>query len=75
MAELSRLKEEADHLATLRGHVLRWSSPWHGEYASLQGAMCEVCEKELWVTTKPMPNEVDIGGEAVALTCTKENDK
>ena len=30
---------------------------------------CINCNKEVQIIIKPMPNEVDISGQAVALTC------
>jgi len=32
-------------------------------------ATCFNCRHEVYVTTKPRPNEVDIGGGAIALNC------
>ena len=32
---------------------------------------CKACGMEVQVLTQPAPNEVRIGGEAVALNCTK----
>jgi hypothetical protein len=30
---------------------------------------CKVCGKTVTINSHPMPNEIDIGGEAVALNC------
>lgn len=32
-------------------------------------AICITCKREVRVTVKPLPNEINIGGEAVALNC------
>ena len=32
-------------------------------------AICITCEREVRITLKPLPNEINIGGEAVALNC------
>ena len=70
MANLGTLRREAGAAARARGHSLAWAAPWHGEYSSIQRGTCTVCGAEVDVTTRPMPNEIDIGGEAVATNCT-----
>lgn len=66
MTKLQRLKREAHDAATWRGHTMtRFQSLsrvyWH--------AHCSQCGKYVQVTLHPRPNEIDIGGEAVALNC------
>ncbi len=34
-------------------------------------ATCKYCHMAVRVVMCPMPNEIDIGGEAVALNCTE----
>ena len=66
---LLNLKREAEEAATRRGHRLEWTSPWHGEHRSVQQAECAACGAFASVSTRPMPNEIDVGGSAVAVDC------
>ena len=55
--------------AEAREHILVWAAPWHGEYRSVQSAVCETCGAGVSISTRPLPNEIDIGGSAVAVNC------
>lgn len=66
---LTKLLELANQSCTSQGHVISWSPPYHGERTSLQNGICLVCKMEVHCNTKPLPNGIDIGGEAVALSC------
>lgn len=73
MTKLRRLKKEALESCKFRGHRMgRFISynPFF-EFTSLTTAYahCKICDKQVTVCTKPLPNEVEIGGEAVALYC------
>jgi hypothetical protein len=59
------LKESAAESATWRGHSLIW------EYFSNENALgtCRTCGAEVQCLLHPAPNQIDIGGEAVALNC------
>jgi len=62
-----RLKMEAHEAATWRGHSL---SLFKTERAGRQAyATCGNCPALVAVNTHPMPNGIDVGGAAVALTC------
>ena len=65
------LRKEAVVAATWRGHALKWSAPWHGEYASVQTGECTHCHAEVTICTRPLPNQIDIGGSAVAISCER----
>jgi len=70
MRNLSELRTEAEESTGFRQHPeLNWSAPWHGERASIQHGSCDTCGLEVQICTNPMPNGIDIGGEAVALNC------
>jgi hypothetical protein len=69
MASLGTLKRYAQSATAWRGHYLRWHAPHHGEARSYQTAECVRCGKDVCINTLPMPNEIDIGGSAVALNC------
>lgn len=66
---LDQLRREAQEACELRGHTMRFSAPWHGEYGSLQSGECADCGMGVHLNTRPLPNGIDIGGEAVALNC------
>lgn len=68
---LSTLKRHAQQSTSFRGHVMQWAAPWHGESKSTQMGTCRRCGMEVHLNTRPMPNEIDVMGEAVALNCTK----
>lgn len=64
---LRRLKASAEESARLRGHAL---GPWlEGHTKFARRASCSRCGREVVVNTWPAPNEIDIGGEAVAVGC------
>ena len=66
-SDLDRLKEEALESTTFRGHQMK---PWK-DYGDGKQSMtlCSICERWVTVNTDPMPNEIDVGGSAVAMTC------
>lgn len=66
---LSILRSQAQASAEDRGHVMSWSAPYRGEMNSLQNGECENCGRWAQVNTRPMPNEIDISGPAVAEEC------
>ena len=65
MTRLRRLQLEAASAARARGHTLGRFR--RDRYGSIAG--CEVCGRRVFVTTRPAPNEIDVGGEAVAVDC------
>lgn len=66
---LETLRREATTACKWRGHSMRWDKPFEYHGGQAQTGKCRVCGMEVTVMTRPMPNEIDIGGEAVALTC------
>lgn len=66
---LIALRESAERSAHIRGHKMRWATPWHGELQSTQSGYCLTCGKEAHLSTKPAANGIDVGGEAVARCC------
>ena len=69
MTKLRRLIKEASESATWRGHKLRHFRTTDYDVRKVAISTCTVCEKFVAVNTNPRPNQVDIGGEAVALGC------
>jgi len=68
MKRLEKLKREAKESAVFRGHKMnRFRQIDHFAYVS----QCNICGKSVYVNLAPMPNEIDIHGEAIALSCTE----
>lgn len=72
MKTTDRLKKEALFACNFRGHKM---SRFKTVYKSLQSndtvceAICEKCKRYVQVNTHPAPNEIDICGDAVAVSC------
>ena len=71
--KLRNLKNKAIEACESHGHVMQRF--YRGPYSIALGvkrtyhSQCLRCNKGVTVHLKPMPNEIDIGGEAVALNC------
>ena len=68
MNKLLQLEREALNSCIFREHdmgVFRWT----GKVSRV--SKCKRCGMEVEVNAKPLPNQIDIGGEAVALTCAR----
>ena len=65
-----KLKAEARQAAEFRGHIL---GPWSGT-AGTDLAYCKTCRCQVAVTPEPAPNGIDIGGRAVAIDCTSQQE-
>ena len=68
---LSLLRIEDNTTCQFRGHKMAWKVPskYNNTKRETQPAYCEYCGMEVFIDTKPAPNSIDIGGEAVALNC------
>ena len=67
MGKIERLKKEALKSCEFRGHKMsKFITVNENERAY---AFCMVCYKMVCVDTNPVANNIDIGGEAVALSC------
>lgn len=66
--KLDKLKEQAEKACEFRGHKM---GSWINTSETHAYCYClnEPCKAEVGVNNKPMPNEIDVGGDAVALTC------
>lgn len=65
---LMALQLDALESATFRGHKM---GRFHNNKKNTASyANCVVCNKQVDVNTKPLPNDIEIGGEAVALGCS-----
>lgn len=73
MTRYNRLRREALQSCRLRGHVMKRFKKYH--YASFRfndligSAQCKRCSSWVQILTKPRPNEIEIGGDAVAKDC------
>lgn len=67
MALLDRLIREARKSMRARGHepksTQRYTTP------GIASIYCSKCDMSVGIIAKPLPNEIQIGGEAVALNC------
>lgn len=48
---------------------MEFTPPHHGERTSIQQGTCKHCNGWVQLDTNPLPNGIDIGGDALALTC------
>jgi hypothetical protein len=67
MSRLDKLRQEAyESAGAFRGHLL---GPWSTGDRHVSTSACMWCARTVTVDTKPLPNGIDIGGEAVAIDC------
>lgn len=66
-SKIRRLKESAMESCKKRGHNMNKfrGSVWSTKHSSL----CKNCLMRAIVNPSPGPNDIEIGGEAVALNC------
>jgi hypothetical protein len=69
MPTLNTLKRRAARAAKVRGHVLGRFQTHRKDYSAF--TRCKVCGMGVDVITRPLPNEIEIGGQAVALNCPR----
>ena len=70
MAKLEELIVDAEKACSRRGHRL---SNWVSDRKLTAYNECLNCGTHVTVRVKPMPNQVDISGDAVALNCRTES--
>lgn len=63
---LSKLKDDAERAFYWRNHE---PQEWVDESYTVATLTCRTCGRWVQVNTLPGPNEIDIGGPAVALNC------
>ena len=69
MKSLDTLRNEAQEAAKRRGHWIKWLHPFFGERTSIQDGKCRVCGAPVQIDVSPLPNGIDMGGEALAMNC------
>jgi hypothetical protein len=68
-SKAKKLATEARKSATFRGHTLS-KFEYKEKFGKFIGtAYCEKCNRYVVINTAPAPNEIDIGGSAVAVGC------
>jgi len=67
-AQLTRLSREARESCRGRGHDMQ-PFRMHTYYKTVAVSNCRKCGKQVSINSRPMPNEIGVGGEAVALGC------
>ena len=65
---LETLKRKGRVAAQARDHHL--GNFMRNQDGTAASAHCQHCNRWVHVNTHPLPNEIDIGGDAVALNCT-----
>jgi len=72
--DIKRLKIEAMESCNFRGHNMgEWQESFLPNYRGI--SKCKKCGKQVCILLNPLPNEIDIGGEAVAFHCDTLNFK
>ena len=72
MKHIHTLRHEAVRATAWRGHRMQWSIwtyPGRTPYQHGIG-VCQQCGREVSITERPAPNDIEMGGPAVATSCT-----
>jgi len=67
--KLDELRKQATESCKARNHEMVWQPPRMHTNRILQTAYCRSCNRYVQIDTKPEPNGIDIGGDAVAENC------
>jgi len=70
MTRIARLKRSALESCNWRGHRMERFRVSSDNTRVIAYSHCRDCHREVSCDTNPLPNGIDIGGEAVALNCT-----
>ncbi len=68
---LATLQRHARKSTVARGHSIQWGAPFQSNGGYGVDGKCKHCGKTLVVLQRPLPNQIAIGGEAVALNCER----
>jgi len=78
MRKIERLRKEALESCKFRGHEMEKfrihkTGSFRGtipiKMVRKMSSTCTICGREVTINVRPLPNEIEIGGEAVALNC------
>jgi len=64
--KLVALQQEAEKSCRFRGHDME---SWLRVGLDKAYSHCRICDMQVVVNVDPAPNDIDVGGEAVALGC------
>jgi len=70
MKKIERLRKEALESCEFRDHRMGLFNRTHPHYWH---SKCRACGMEVHITDNPAPNEINIGGQAVALNCLNKS--
>ena len=70
MNKIDALRREAKRFSESRGHKMGYFKAG-SYYKHISISFCKVCGMYVQVNPKPLPNEIEIGGNAVSLNCIK----
>lgn len=68
--KLRRLKKEALESCEFRDHLM---GRWYSFSPTAAHSECQECGKQVVIDAHPMPNGIEVFGEAVALSCEDES--
>ncbi len=67
---LSTLRKSAQQSTKWRGHRMTWGSPYgRAGGPKSQNGQCRDCGAYVFVHERPAPNDIAVGGLAVAVNC------
>lgn len=69
MTKYESLKNQAKELASNRMHKLGRFTFRLSPNRMVGCAECTVCKAHVTINTNPLPNDIDIGGTAIAVNC------
>jgi hypothetical protein len=69
MKKWDELKKSALESCNFRGHKMGIFGFTLKQRGMIGGSTCKKCGKMVFLNTNPLPNEIEISGEAVALHC------
>jgi len=67
MRKIERLRKKALESCKFRGHKM--GPFFHWKFSEIAKAHCIKCGAEVIVSSKPLPNDIEISGRAVAVYC------
>jgi hypothetical protein len=67
--KISTLKKCAQRSTSFRGHKMIWNPKFNHNAGLGQIGVCRNCQAEVLLLERPQANQIDIGGEAVAIDC------
>jgi hypothetical protein len=69
---IRQLQRVAARSTRARGHRMQWQTVTASAARIVRNGGCRYCGMQVDLDTHPLPNGIDIGGEAVAVNCLRE---